>query len=275
MLILLIVIRRKKRDNQRFYMIGSISLADIVTILMADIIAAIAASNSESEMDWLRLIIWTIGGAAHLTSVLTNLFLSADRFIAVRYCLTYHNIVTPRRVLFVMSINWFFALIIISLLTIGVPNRFRYSFRCTICMTIVRVLVAILMIAISVYTSITRKKHVESIQNRNKYFGIHQEKMDMLTSLKNSLTATFKLNIATVALALSQSVVDFLRSFPSTASMQVNVATLMLLLLLKLSNFIAIITTQKELRSGFHKLCCSAAFRTFRRPTRVQNSSSN
>ena len=85
MLILLIVIRRKKRDNQRFYMIGSISLADIVTILMADIIAAIAASNSESEMDWLRLIIWTIGGAAHLTSVLTNLFLSADRFIAVRY----------------------------------------------------------------------------------------------------------------------------------------------------------------------------------------------
>ena len=273
MLILLIVIRRKKRDNQRFYMIGSISLADIVTILMADIIAAIAASNSESEMDWLRLIIWTIGGAAHLTSVLTNLFLSTDRFIAVRYCLTYHNIVTPRRVLFIMSINWFFALIIISLLTIRVSNRFRYS--CTICMTVFRVLVAILMIAISVYTSKTRKKHVESIQNRNKYFGIHQEKMDMLTSLKNSLTATFKLNIANVALALSQSVVDFLRSFPSTASMQVNVATLMLLLLLKLSNFIAIITTQKELRSEFHKLCCSAAFHTFRRPARVQNSSSN
>ena len=268
MLMLSIVTRRKKRDNQRFYMIGGLSLADAVTILMADIIVANAASNSKSELDWLKLIIWTIAGAAHLTSILINLFLSIDRFIAVRYCLTYHDIITPRRVVFIMSIHWFFALIAFSLLTIGVTNRFQYHFRCTICMTIVRVLAAILMIAITVYTSITRNKHIESIQNRNKYFGIYQEKMDMLTGLKNSLTATFKLNIATVVLGLSQSVVDFLRSFPSTASMQVNAMTLMLLLLLKLSSFIAIITTQKELRSEFRKRCC------FRRPPRVQNCSS-
>ena len=39
--------------------------------------------------------------------------------------------------------------------------------------------------------------------NPKRTFGIYQEKMDMLTSLKKSLTATFKLHIATVALGLS------------------------------------------------------------------------
>ena len=255
-LVIIAAARNNSQHNARFCIIGNISLADLVTVAMTDIILIDIISEGKLELDLFMLVNCTITGVAHLVSILSNLFLSIDRFIAVKFCLAYHNIIIQRRVLLSIFLCWLFSLSVMSLLTIRVSSKFQYFFRYAICITVFRVLVGILMIATSIYTSVVRRSHILALEKRKKYFGVHQEKLDMLNALTRSLKDTFKLNITTAIIVFIQSVFDFLRASPLSANLHVNVMALILLLLLKLSNFIAIIMTQSDLRRSLKKMCC-------------------
>lgn len=268
-LVIIAAARDNSQHNARFCIIGNISLADLVTIAITDIILIDIISEGKLELDLFMLVICTIAGVAHLVSILSNLFLSIDRFIAVKFCLAYHNIIIQRRVLLSIFLCWLFSLVVMSLLTVRVSSKFQYFFRYATCITVFRVLVGILMIATSIYTSAVRRRHVVSLEKRKKYFGVNQEKLDMLNALKRSLKDTFKLNITTVIIVFIQSIFDFLRASPLSTNLHVNVMALILLLLLKLSNFVAIITTQNDLRRNLKKLCCRW------HSQRVQNFSTN
>lgn len=84
-LVIIAAARDNSQHNTRFCIIGNISLADLVTIAITDIILIDIISEGKLELDLFMLVICTIAGVAHLVSILSNLFLSIDRFIAVKF----------------------------------------------------------------------------------------------------------------------------------------------------------------------------------------------
>ena len=211
----------------------------------------------ETELLLHVLAILHVAAASHLASIVFILFLSVERFIAVRFCLKYHEIVTEQRVAFSIGVCWFFSLSIPTLFRITVKDRFKYILRLEIAATIFRVIVAVSLIIISIYTNIVRERHVKNIEARKLHFGIFQEHLDTLNKLKRSIKDTFKLNIATTVTLFIQSVFELLRAFPETGKlMSVNIAALIILFLLKISSLLAIVFTQEILRQELKKVFC-------------------
>ena len=93
----------------------------------------------ETELLLHVLAILHVAAASHLASIVFILFLSVERFIAVRFCLRYYEIVIERRVVFTIGFCWFFSLAILSLFRITVEDRFKHILRVEIAATSFRV----------------------------------------------------------------------------------------------------------------------------------------
>ena len=102
-----------------------------------------------------------------------------------------------------------------------------------------------------------KKLHVEAIEKRNSYLGIHKEKLDALNNLKRSIKETLKFNVATVVTSIIQSLIAILHSLSSHENVFMVSATLALFLFLKLSNLLSIILTHSKIRKEIKILCHS------------------
>ena len=249
--------KRKTNHRPRFYIIGSISFADLIYIIAVDIVLIFGIIRGKVERGLLLNIPATILVASHLTSIDLILFLSIERFIAVKFCLRNHEIVTERKVTFGIGACWFVSLLIATMLRISVENRYKFMFRSVITTTIFRVMVAVSLIICSVYTNIIRKRHVKDIEARNNHFGIFQEELDKLNKLRRSIKNTFKLNIAVTATLLIESIFELRRSFQFNENLlSVNIPAVIIIFLLKISSVLAIVFTQEILRKELKKVFC-------------------
>ena len=61
-----------------------------------------------------------------------------------------------------------------------------------------RTIVSTVLLSIAKYTNNVRKRHIRTMEERQNYFGIEREKLDILKVIKKSLTDSLKLYIATV-----------------------------------------------------------------------------
>ena len=273
MLIIKIVFKRRGSPSlQRLLIIGNISIADITTILIADVLLTSIIIKNKLELNLFTKIMITIACSSHLVSMLTNLLLCIDRFIAVQFCLSYHTLVTKSKLYISITCLWLFSLIVENLLAINLNDLYDYHLRYGLTITSFRVVVSILIIITSILTSIIRKRHIKEIEERNKYFGIHQEKLDKLSILKKSIKETFKLNIVSVIISFIQTIFDILRVLPLNAYLEIGGVILILLLLSKLSSLLAIIFSLSEIRTELKKMIC---FRCGDRRVDTENNNEN
>ena len=161
-IIILICCKRKIKQRTRIYIIGSISSADLILTVAVDVILISVSIHGKVETELLLHIPTILAAASHLALIVFILFLSAERFIAVKFCLRYHEIVTERRVAFSIGVCWLFSLSIPTLFRITVEDRFKYILRLEIAATVFRVIVAVSLIIISIYTN----KNIKNIEAR-------------------------------------------------------------------------------------------------------------
>ena len=120
---------------------------------------------------WLQIYVITC-------PIFTTVYISIDRYIAIRFCLEYHFIVTKRRLVYLIILSWIVSLIITLFPKFEVPKykvRYRRLSRDIIHYIIV-VFSIIILISLSLYTVRIRKKHVKDIRKTSRRFGIVSEK---------------------------------------------------------------------------------------------------
>lgn len=255
--VLIIVGERRQRCVQRYCTIGYISLADIVFLAMVNVILiSIISGNKMDTSTRVWKIPLAIAEVASMSSLLTTLLLLLDRFAAIKYCFHYHSIVTRKQVLLSIFSAWVFSSVCVCLMKIKVSrtfleNRLYYA----ISITLFRAIIGIILLLLLFFTRKIRNLHVEAIEKRNSYLGIHKEKLDALNNLKKSIKETLKFNVATVVTSIIQSLIAILHSLSSHENVFMVSATLALFLFLKLSNLLSIILTHSKIRKEIKILC--------------------
>ena len=99
-LIIVICCQQKIQHRPRFYIIGSMSMGDIMAVIMINIslIFLIYYANLQIDLLFNILAIGTV--TFDLASVTSCILLSAERFLAVKFCLRPQPIVNKQRVAF-------------------------------------------------------------------------------------------------------------------------------------------------------------------------------
>ena len=109
-IILILIMRKKKLHQVRFYIIANLAFADIVSLLILFSVMIISLYNGrqlKENVDSISAVIAkSIGFTLYVNSILTTIFLAIDRYIAVKYNLHYQSILSKRRIIFVLIISW-------------------------------------------------------------------------------------------------------------------------------------------------------------------------
>ena len=251
-LIIVICCQEKVQHRPRFYIIGSMSMGDIMAVIMINIslIFLIYYANLQIDLLFNILAIGTV--TFDLASVTSCILLSAERFLAVKICLRPQPIVNKQRAAFGIATCWFFSLLISTLLNITKMQRIDHLLCFSIILMIFRVVIAIILVGFSIYTSIIWERLVGA--TRNIHYGIFQEQLHALNKLRRSLKELFKLNVTVIVIMFFQSIFNFLRSFLETESLLINMIAIASPLLLKLCSALAITLILTEIKTGLKKI---------------------
>ena len=205
--IISLILRKRQLWKIRFYIIANLAISDIITLFtLVSIVLTRVLTGPFKEITMFIIISKVICLTSRITSLLTLVFLAFDRYIAVRYSLRYQMILTKKKTCFVLAAVWFFSLSISGMAWIKVSHYYKYQRNLFITLAVFRVTTSVLLLTLSKYTNTIRKKHINIIRSRKKYFGVTKEKLDILKTLKKSLEDSFKLYIATVFVLIAATI---------------------------------------------------------------------
>ena len=119
--LLYVVLIKNQQKLPGYYIVANLSLCDAVTLMVLNIVIIYFHLNKDVPIGKSELfkVILTFGQITQLTSLLTALLLSIDRFLAIKFCLSYHAIVTVKIIVMVISFWWIFSIATIPLLWIN------------------------------------------------------------------------------------------------------------------------------------------------------------
>lgn len=248
--IILLILRKRQLWHIRFYIIASLAVADIITLLMLiimvfKIIFRVSAESVENQISTFFVIPKVIGLASHISSLLTLAFLAFDRYIAVQHILSYQKILTKKRMIIIMVTIWLFSLSISGINWINVSIYFEYHRNLFITLTVFRVVTSVLLLTLSKHTNIMRKKHMNQIKRKKEYFGVAKEKLDILKTLKRSLEESFKLYIATVVVLVASTIAGIVQMVVSDYFFEIDI---IMMLLLHIVDVIVLALSQGDIR---------------------------
>ena len=130
-------------------------------------------------------------------SVLTTVAITIDRYIAVVYCLRYHEIVNRRKVAISILVIWSIALVLTGVPEICTSDA---KLRRVIHDGLVHplhVLFCVFLISAAFWIRRIRNVHMKTIRKRQVYFGVVDERLHVLQNLAATVLDVIKLNLAT------------------------------------------------------------------------------
>lgn len=202
MVIVLLIIWKRYLRRVRFYIIANLAVTDIIYLLLMITTAAkiIVNNGCTPYVDITRkgsVISAVISLASRFSSLFTAAFLASDRYIAVQYSSRYRTILTKKKMIFIQAIIWFLSFILSGMNWINVSEVSNYYRNRLIIVTLLRVIIYVLILMISKYTSIKMKSLLNEIKRENGNLRISREKTEILRTLKKSLDESFILYIVT------------------------------------------------------------------------------
>ena len=113
------------------------------------------------------------------------------------------------------------------------------------------------MLSIAKYTNNVRKRHIRTIEERQNYFGIEREKLDILKVIKKRLTDSLKLYIAAVVV---MTILTFIGIIIELILHKDVISTkIVFVLILHTTDVVVIASTQHEMRIQIKRtlrMCC-------------------
>ena len=202
MVIVLLIIWKRYLRRVRFYIIANLAVTDIIYLLLMITTAAkiIVNNGCTPYVDITRkgsVISAVISLASRFSSLFTAAFLASDRYIAVQYSSRYRTILTKKKMVFIQAVIWFLSFILSGMNWINVSEVSNYYRNRLIIVTLLRIIIYVLILMISKYTSIKMKSLLNEIKRENGNLRISREKTEILRTLKKSLDESFILYIVT------------------------------------------------------------------------------
>ena len=152
--------------------------------------------------------------ASYTASILTTVSITADRYVAVVYCLRYHEIITKRFIIVSTLLIWS-----ISFLFVGIPLMCTTNteIRALIndCIHIsLNLFAGIILIYSAFWIRHIRNSHLTVIKKRNLYFGMEGERLNVLQNLRMAVLDVIKLNLITATLIIISNILIVFYNVP-------------------------------------------------------------
>ena len=191
------VIKKKNLHKPGYYLLINLSVSDILRVITACIHENAANLNILTHI-------------SYYSSIITTILISVDRYISIRHCLRYRQIVTRKRCVYSIIVSWCIS-IFLKLLPMIESARLRKNKRYKrtsddVIRYVVTIGSSIVLVSLSLYTLYIRRKQVQAIRKIHSNFGVEQEKLDILERLKRSLKDLFRLNIVTAFVIATTSI---------------------------------------------------------------------
>ena len=255
------IFSKRRLRRVQFYIIGNLCVANTLHFLcmLFAVIRKLLDENvlRENNDDVFSLIMKSLAMSTYVSSLLITGILVVDRFIAMKYCLRYQLILTKRRIIWSFLATWLVSVILTGVQWVNVSQLFDFRRKNFITLTCLRVVMFVLLLTLSRYTQLTRKKHMKKIKIRKKYFGVEKEKFDTLKVLKNRLIDSFKLYISTVIAMVALVIVETMEILLIDSIFEIRIVVLVLF---HTEVLLAVVFTQREIRRQLRQLflpCCA------------------
>ena len=244
---IVLIIKTKKLHKPSYFLIINLSVGDLIVSVTATVNIILFGYRNES--------LYIASDICYNLSIFTTIYISIDRYIAIRFCLKYHLIVTKRRLVYLVTISWIISVILIMLPrfeepTFGIKGYYRRLSYDIIHYSIV-VSSSLILSVLSLHIIRIRRKHVKDMRKRSTHFGIVSEKLNMLSKLKESMKDVMKLNIVTIILVLSSNIAKLYNNYFAPTNQYATVLKIIIFSIYFISNPFLYAVIMTELRQQY------------------------
>ena len=171
-----------------------------------------SAINMFHDYEDLDINIIMGGNTGYYSSLFTTLLISINRYIAIRYSLTYSIIATKARWIYLVTGSWILSALAATLPYIetarfGQKIRYRrLSVGIILCGITVAISILLGLLSLSIIK--IRKDHLQQMKGREKHFGVPSRDVSALHTLKQSVKDVIQLNLITVIQVMLVIIID-------------------------------------------------------------------
>ena len=152
---------------------------------------------------------------------------------------------------------WLLSVVIAGTECLNDQIYFHYHRNIIILSILFRTIVSTVLLSIAKYTNNVKKRHIRAIEERQNYFGIEREKLDILKVIKKRLTGSLKLYIAAVVV---MTILTFIGIIIELILHKDVISTkIVFVLILHTTDVVVIASTQHEMRIQIKRtlrMCC-------------------
>ena len=194
------IIYKRRLNDKQYYLIRMLSIIDSLTVVIGFIVTLALSHNRYFMISWMLLlyILYTL-------SLMVTVFIAIDRWMAVKYALRYHALVTKRKFNAGIAVAAICTTIILSCLffidggnnSVTMRNRFYTNKWALSYLVTLRVLTCVILLTLG---KLTIKMRNASEANRPRVENLHgteAEKLDIIVKLTRSIKDVVKLNLWT------------------------------------------------------------------------------
>ena len=252
-IIFALITRKRQLRKVRFYIIANLTICDGIALLLISVIVLQGSIiDIPSITGTFNLWLLTIFLCTYLNWSTTTAFLAIDRYIAVKYGIRYHQVLTMKKAMAILVLLWVVSMIISLLPLISVSTSFDYFRNRFITLTTLRMMLGTLLTVTSNNTNKIRKRHIAEILKRERNFGVEKENLDLLQRTKASLKDAFKLYVATIIVMVLDSTVGIFELIKSQIFPEMHV---FLFLLTHAVDVTVLALTQRDIRRELKHIC--------------------
>ena len=207
---LFVIIKNREFHNVRYYIIINLSISDLLMVVTRPLTLMLPYLNNE--------YFHSLSFVFYYSSILSTVLISVDRYIAIKHCLRYREIVTNKKLVISIIASWLTS-IVLNLIFLVLPKVFskhtaryfkiseevaKYSLMFGSC---------IILVSVSVQMLYIRRKHVKALMKVESRFGVEKERLDILHNLKQSIEDIFRLNVVTAIIIVVSNITEIFHTY--------------------------------------------------------------
>ena len=205
-----IILKIRRLHNISYYILINLSISDVL-MLVTTTLRVLLSYDYDNEY------FYPIGFVFYYSSILSTVLMSVDRYIAIKHCIEYREIVTIKRFVISIIMSWMFS-IVLNLIFFIVPKIFRQNLRYfQISRDVTKYVImfgsCIILVFLSLQMLHIRRTHVKALLKEKRRFGVEKERLGTLQKLKQSIEDIFRLNLVTAFLVVLSNISEILKTY--------------------------------------------------------------